>query len=115
MKAMLMVPIIAALAAGPVYADCQAPNDSVQIPSGSSATRDEMVAAQKAVKAFDTAVKSYADCLQQEQDAKVAAGGDKQKLAEEYSKRQNAEVDKVQKVADKFNLELRAFKAKNAG
>jgi len=55
----------------------------VPIPSGSAAIRDEMLAAQKAVKAYDTAVTAYSDWLQQEQQAKAAVGGDKDGLADE--------------------------------
>lgn len=115
MKVMLTVLLLGALAASSAFADCAPPDNAVQIPNGSAATRDEMVAAQKAVRAYNDAVKAYADCLQQEQDTKIAAGGDKAKLTVEYAKLNNAEVDKLQKVADKFNEELRAFKAKNAG
>jgi outer membrane protein assembly factor BamD (BamD/ComL family) len=115
MKFMLTVSVLAALAAVPVVqADCEAPPESVQVPDGNTATRDEMVAAQKAVKAYDEAVKVYTDCLQQEEATKVAAGGDKVKLHNQYAKLNNAEVQKVQEVADKFNTELRAYKAKNS-
>ena len=114
MKAMLTVSILGALLATPVFADCSAPDDTVQIPNGTTATRDEMVQAQKAVKAFDAAVKAYSDCLTAEEDAKVAAGADRAKIHPEYAKLNNAEVDKVQQVADKFNTERRAFKAKGA-
>jgi hypothetical protein len=96
-------------------ADCSAPDAAVQIPNGSSATRDQMVAAQRAVKSYDTAVKTYADCLQHEMDAKLATGGNKQLLEAQYDRLNNMEVDKLQKLAGKFNDELRAFKAKNAG
>jgi glutamine cyclotransferase len=115
MKLMLTFSLFAALAAGPVFADCAIPEDTVQIPDGTAATREEMVAAQKQVVAYDAAVKAYTDCLAQEQDAKVAAGGDKAKLQVQYSKLNNAEVEKVQQLADKFNAELKAYKAKSAG
>lgn len=114
MKVLLTVSMLGMLAMGPAFADCTAPDGNVQIPSGDTATRDEMIAAQKAVKAYDATVKAYSECLQQEADAKIAAGGDKAKISEEYAKRSNVEVDKLQKIADKFNVELRAFKAKNA-
>ncbi|MGC2461945.1 MAG: hypothetical protein WA446_13400 [Steroidobacteraceae bacterium] len=83
--------------------------------SGSAAIRDEMIAAQKAVKAYDTAVTAYSDCLRQEQRAKATVGGDMDGLADEYSRRTEVEVDKLQKLADKFNSELQAFKARNTG
>jgi hypothetical protein len=115
MKVLLTVSMLGLLASGSAYADCAAPDDNVQIPNGTTATRDEMIAAQKAVKAYDASVKAYSECLQQESDAKIAAGSDKNKTTEEYAKRANVEVDKVTKVADKFNVELRAYKTKNAG
>lgn len=96
-------------------ADCTAPAGAVQIPDGTTATRDQMVAAQRAVKAYDTAVKNYGDCLQHELDAKVAGGGNKEQLEAQYDRLNNAEVDKLQRLAGKFNDELRAFKAKNSG
>ena len=49
MKLMLTVSMFAALAAGPVFAACAVPDGAVQIPDGTAATREEMIAAQKAV------------------------------------------------------------------
>ena len=115
MRMMLTVAVLGLITAGAARADCMPPNDSVQIPDGSKATRDEMIAAQRAIKAFDAAVQTYGDCLKQEQDAKIAAGGDRGKVTAAYSKLNNEQVDKVQKYADKFNVELRAFKAKSPG
>jgi hypothetical protein len=34
------------------------------------------------------------------------------KISADYANRQNAEVEKLQKLADRFNVEVRAFKAK---
>ena len=103
--------VLAALVAAPAFADCTAPDGSVQIPSGAAATRDEMVAAQKAVKAYDNAVRAYSDCLQQQK----ALNGDNTKLADEFDRRTAAELDKLQRLADRFNVELRAFKARTSG
>jgi hypothetical protein len=109
--------LLLGLAALPLSAraDCSEPEAAVRIPDGSTATRDQMVAAQRAVKAYDTAVKAYGDCLQHELDAKLASGGNKLLLEAQYDKLNNAEVDKLQRLAGKFNDELRAFKAKNSG
>lgn len=119
MKVTLTVLVIGTLglvAGGTTYADCTLPDGgSITIPSGASATREEMVATQKALKAYDTAIRAYSDCLQDELAKKIATGGDKAKLGEEYSRRSNEEVDKMQRLADKFNTELHAFKDKNAG
>jgi hypothetical protein len=119
MKALLPLTIIATLCAGTAYAACTAPDAIAKIPNGSKATKDEMVAAQRSVKAYDAAVKGFTDCLKTEQDAEIAAGGDKMtdeqkaKIAGRYAAKQNTEVDKLQKAADRFNIELKAFKAKN--
>jgi hypothetical protein len=114
MRITATVSILMAIAASPVFADCTPPSDSVAIPSGATATKEEMIAAQSAVRAFDEAVKAYSDCLKQDTDAKVTAGGDKAKLGAAYIKANNEEVAKLQEVADKFNVELRAYKAKNS-
>jgi hypothetical protein len=119
MKALLPVTLIAILAAGSAYADCAAPTATATIPNGSKATKDEMVAAKMAVIAYNTAVTAYTECLQTAQDAELAAGGDKltkeahDKIVTHYVELQNSEVDKLTKYADKFNAELKAYKAKN--
>jgi hypothetical protein len=120
MKVLLPLSLVAALAAAPVFADCTPPNIAVKIPDGASATKEDMLAAQHAIKDDDAAIAAFADCLRTEQDAKIAAGGDKLtdadklKISAEYVNRQNAEVEKLQKLADQFNVELRAYKAKVA-
>jgi regulator of RNase E activity RraB len=115
MKILLPLSVLAVMAAAPAFADCVVPDNNVQIPDGTTATKDEMISAKKAVEAFDAAVKTYTDCLQQEQQAKIDAGGDKVKLQKRYAELNNAQVEKVQQLADKFNVELKAFKAKTAG
>jgi len=103
------------LAASAAASACDAPAGVADIPDGKSATREVMVAAQKAVVAYDAAVKAYSACLQNEQKQKVAAGGDRMRLEGEYSKLQNDEVSKLEKAAQRFNNELKEFKARNAG
>jgi hypothetical protein len=120
MKVLLPLSLVAALAVAPVYADCTPPTIAVKIPDGASATKEDMLAAQHAIKDGDAAIAAFADCLRTEQDAKIAAGGDKLtdadklKISADYVNRQNAEVEKLQKLADQFNVELRAYKAKLA-
>ena len=118
MKAFLPLSLIAVLVAAPAWADCVAPVHNIKMPDGSKATKEEMLATQHAIKDGNAAVNAFADCLKAEQDAKIASGGDqmkddqKQKIGAEYANRQNSEVEKLQKLADKFNVELRAYKAK---
>jgi hypothetical protein len=119
MKLMLPLTLTALLFAGQALADCTAPANDASIPNGAKATKDEMIVAQRAVKAYDAAVKVYTDCLKTSQDAEISAAGEKlteeqrQKIVGKYVDKTNTEVDKVQKLADKFNVELKAYKAKN--
>jgi hypothetical protein len=115
MKRVLAFSVLGVLAIAPAFADCTPPDNNVVIPNGTTATREEMLAAQKALKAYNTAVTDFGTCLQQETDAKIAAGGNKDKLTAAMAKRNNAEVDKVQALADRWKVELAAFKAKPAG
>ncbi len=118
MKSLVAASILGGLgtiAAGSAWADCTPPDNTVVIPNGTTATRDEMLAAQKSLKDYDAAVKDFGTCLSQELDAKIANGGDKTKLTAEYAKRNDSEVDKVQALADRWKIELAAFKAKGQG
>ncbi len=71
-------------------------NDAV--PSGATATREAMLSAQRAIKAYDIAVKAFLDCLHD------AGDGDT---------RGNAAVQKLDALAARFNTELKLFKARN--
>ena len=120
MKALLPALLVAAVTATAAHADCTAPANDVKIPDGNTASMDDMLAAKRAIQENNTAVETYTQCLKAEQDAKIAAGGadmkdeEKVKISADYMNRQNAEVEKLQKLADKFNLEVRNYKAKHA-
>ena len=97
MKAFLLVGI-ASLTPFSAWAACKAPPAPPAPPSGVSATRDEMLAAQSAVKEYDAAVVAYSDCMKK-------SGGAESEI--------NQAVMQLEKVAERFNAELRAFKQKN--
>ena len=120
MKVLLPLSLVAALVAAPAFADCTLPMNDVKIPNGTKASMDDMLAAKHAIQENNTIVETYTQCLKAEQDAKIAAGGpdmkdeEKAKIATAYANRQNAQVEKLQALADKFNVEVRAFKAKQS-
>ncbi len=120
MKFLLPVALLAAVAAAPAFAECVAPTISINIPDGTKAAIADMLAASHAIKDANAAVEQFDDCLKAEMDAKIAAGGDsmkdeqKIKISTEYADRQNEMADKLQKLADQFNVEVRAYKAKAA-
>jgi hypothetical protein len=118
MKALVALAVIAGLCSTAAFADCPYPSGPKSIPDGNKATLDEMLDMKKAVKKYDDDTSTYLTCIQQEHDASVAALGDKvtakQKadLDRVETDRHNAAVAQLQGVADKFNEQVRAYKAK---
>jgi hypothetical protein len=118
MKVLRPMALIAVLAAGPVYADCTYPAAPAKLPDGASATLDEMLAGQKTVKEYDTAIKAYVDCIDKELDQKITSAGDKLKpeqkadMQKVEAQKHNAAIDQLQGVADRFNEQVKVFKAR---
>jgi hypothetical protein len=125
MKALQSLALLAALTAGHAYAACTYPTAPSEIPDGNNATLEQMVAAQKSVKAFDQEINAYTACLKLESDAalaKVDEGSDdgkkkeqqKTELARVQVQKHNAAVEADEALAQRFNEQLKVFKAKNA-
>jgi hypothetical protein len=119
MKVFLPFAVLVAVATTPAFADCVAPVASITVPDSTTATKDELVATSKAIKAYDADVQTFTSCLAQEEDAAIAALGDKAtadqkaKVQKQYELRSNNEVDKLHALADKLNIAIRAYKARN--
>jgi hypothetical protein len=119
MKALIAIAVVTSLVAAQAYADCPYPSGPKKIPDGASATMDEMVATKKAIKEYDDATSAYLTCIQREHDEALNALGqkvtDKQKadLDRVELDRHNAAVAQLQGTADRFNAQVRAYKAKN--
>jgi len=125
MKALYSIALVAALASGQAYAACSYPAAPDKIPDGNTATRDEMIAAQKVVKEFDLAITAYTSCLKLESDAaaaKVDESSDdpkkkeaqKQELLRMQAQKNNAAVEADEALAARFNEQVKVFKAKEA-
>jgi hypothetical protein len=118
MKSFLAIAALAALTAGPAYADCPYPAAPAKIPDGATATMEEMIAGQKAVKEYDTAINQYVACIDKELQESVAKAGDKLKpeqkadMEKVEAQKHNAAIDQEQSVADRFNEQVKAFKAR---
>jgi len=98
-------------------AECTLPEQPT-IPDGATSTMDEMVAGQKAVKAFQADAQAFRVCLDEEMDGlkSAATEGDKA-AAEAYAAKTdayNASVAAEEKIANEFNAQIRAYKAANA-
>lgn len=118
MKTLFAMALTAALMAAPVHADCPYPPAPDKLPDGSSATMDEMVAGQKAVKAYDKAINDYVTCIDHELDEAIKKGGDQLKPQQKEGmqklemQKHNAAIDQLQSIADRFNEQVKVFKAR---
>jgi hypothetical protein len=118
MKALFAMALTAALTAAPVYADCPYPAAPEKLPDGASATLEEMVAGQKAVKVYDKAINDYVACIDRELDEAIKKGGDQLKPQQKTdmqhveAQKHNAAIDQLQSIADRFNEQVKVFKAR---
>lgn len=95
MKLKLATLAMGAVLAGPVLA-CTEPTPPAAIPNGKTASKEEMLAKKKEVDKYKRDVEAYLGCE-----------SNKQRL-------ESAEAN-LEKVANRFNAEVRAFKAINGG
>jgi hypothetical protein len=103
-------------------AACVYPQAPAKLPNGTTATKDEMLAANTLMKEYSKSVQEvYLPCLQKEQDDAIAAldAADpeyaKKKDAAEaiHAKKHNAALDELQAIATRWSDEIKAFKAKD--
>jgi hypothetical protein len=118
MKALFAITALAALA-GPVYADCLYPPPPSKLPDGSTASMEEMLEAKKAVTQYNKDINAYVACIKLEHESAVTTGGDKltpeQKadMDRMTTQKNNAAVDQLQSIADRFNEQVRIYKTKH--
>jgi hypothetical protein len=92
MKRIIPIAVLWAAAMVPAFG-CERPSAPTSIPDGASASKEDMLAAKKAVDAFKSGMEEYFTC---------------EKSATKISSAQ----EELVKVADRFNVQVRAFKAK---
>jgi hypothetical protein len=111
------IALLALLAAGSAQAACIYPRAPDRVPDGKTATYEEMLAAQQAVKQFNDDINSYNACLDMEMTSYEKSGQFDENRLEELrvmqAKKNNAAVDEVQALADRFNEQLRIYKARD--
>jgi hypothetical protein len=120
MKVLPAMACTVALAAGAVYADCPYPAAPAKIPDGATATLEEMLAGQKAVKEYEKAINDYNACIDKALEDEIAKRGDQLKPQQKTdmqkieAQKHNAAVDQLQSVADRFNEQIKVYKARTA-
>ena len=92
MMRFVSVAILCAMGSTPVIA-CERPSAPSSIPDGATASKEDMRAAKRAVDAFKSGMEEYLAC-------------------EKSSARKDAGAAELLKVADRFNAQVKAFKAK---
>jgi hypothetical protein len=106
------------LAAAQAHAACNYPVAPGKFPDGNQASKEEMLAAKSQVVQYNKDMETYLACIQGEYDSKVAAEtsateDQKAEAARVQDQKHNAAVQELQSVADRFNEQLRVWKAKN--
>jgi hypothetical protein len=120
MKHLLSTLLIAGgLAAAQAQAACNYPVAPGKFPDGTQASLDEMKAAKASVVKYNADMDAYLTCIKSEYDAKVATQADatteqKGEMERVQMQKHNAAVDEVTQVTERFNEQLRAYKAKTA-
>jgi len=92
MKRIVTIAVLWAAASVSAFG-CERPSAPSSIPDGSSASKEEMLAAKKAVDAFKSGIDEYLTC-------------------EKSAAKKDGATAELLKVADRFNAQVKAFKAK---
>ena len=100
-------------------AACDYPVAPGKFPDGSQATLDDMKAAKAQVVKYNTDMEAYLKCIKDEYEAKIASQTtatpeQKAEMERMQNQKHNAAVDEVTDVTNRFNEQLRAYKAKAA-
>ncbi len=95
--------------------ECMVP-DTPKTPIGSSATLEEMIAAQDEVKSFQAANSEYLNCIDQKMIAEKKLVATDSAAEERYALAAadyNAAISREEKVAEDFNRAIKAYKSAN--
>lgn len=105
------------MAAQTGFAACDYPK-KVDIPNGTTASEEEMLEGQNGVKQFVADMEAYLDCIVAEEKAAREAIDDLEPEAEQQredllTKKYNAAVEDMEKVAARFNAQVQAFRSRD--
>jgi hypothetical protein len=117
-----LVILLVCAAVAQAEAACPYPQAPQSVPNGGYASKDEMLAAQQAIKDYrDEVENSFLPCLDQEKaealanlDPNAANYQEMKTLIESiHAKRHNAAIDELQAMALRWSEEIKAFNARN--
>lgn len=98
----------------PIVFACDYPQRA-NVPNGTNATKEEMVAGQRGIKDYLASMDEYLACIEAAEQETVAGIDEpdedaKQQRIEMFNKKYNAAVEEMNLVAEEFNLQVRAYK-----
>jgi len=105
-KRILLAAVLAYAASLPAHADCVLPPAPSKIPDGNTASQQEMLTAMNTLKEYNGDVDIYTKCLEFEAKQNRLSRSEEERM-------HNSAVETLQKVAAKFNEQVRTFKAKS--
>jgi hypothetical protein len=101
----------------PVALACDYPKRA-NLPNGSTASKEDMLAGQRSVKAYMATMEEYLACIDEKKkntDAELIDSSDEERARREAAnnKKYNAAVEEMELTAARFNEEVRAYKAQD--
>ena len=117
MTRLFSLAILSLIFSAPLALACDYPQ-RVNIPNGATASKDEMIAGQRAVKDYMASMDEYLACIDQEEKDTLASMSEitdeeREVRAAALIKKHNAAVEEMELVAARFNEEVRAYKAQS--
>lgn len=117
MTKLLILGIVSLVFSAPLAFACDYPQ-RIKIPNGGTATKDEMIDGQRAVKEYMASMDEYLACIEKEEKDTLATMSDisdeeREVRAAALIKKHNAAVDEMELIAARFNEEVRAYKAQS--
>lgn len=107
------------LASGFAQAECIYPKAPASMPDGATATEQEMIDGMKAVKEYNSQVTAYLNCLDMEMQSRIDAAGAEAppdqiaQIKAIQAKRHNAAVEELEAHANRFNEQVKVYKARS--
>jgi predicted outer membrane protein len=103
--------------ATPLALACDYPAPPKDLPDGTSATKDEMLAGVKMISEYQEFMTAYLSCIEANQVVALQTLGDEDEDAKtrsttNFDKRYNSAVEEQTKAVEMFNLEIREYKAR---
>lgn len=108
---------VMAIFVAPLALACDYPTRA-DVPDGATATKEEMIAGQRGVKAYMGVMEEYLSCIEAAEQETVAGPDEqdeeaKQQRIDMLNKKYNAAVEEMNLVAEEFNTQVRAYKERD--